>query len=51
MTKHSRKMKWRQRARLNSVERKRDTAWWRDNIDRTRGDTEEGKRRRQRQLG
>jgi hypothetical protein len=39
-----RKMKQRQRAHLDSMERKCDTARWRGDIDRRRGDTEEGKR-------
>jgi hypothetical protein len=28
-----------ERARLNSIERKRDMAWWRDNVGRRRGGT------------
>jgi hypothetical protein len=45
-TKRCRKMKQRQRARLGSMERKRDPAWWCDDVGRRRGDTGEGKGRR-----
>jgi hypothetical protein len=41
-----RKMKRRQRARLDSMRRKHDTVRRRDDVDRRRGDTEEGKGRR-----
>jgi hypothetical protein len=50
-TKRYRKMKYRQRARLCSMGRKRDMPWWRDDIARRISDTEEGKGRRRRQLG
>jgi hypothetical protein len=43
-TKHCRKMKCRQRARLGSMRRKSDMAQRCDDVDRTRGSTEEGKR-------
>jgi hypothetical protein len=39
-----RKMKQRQRAHLDFMGRKCDTARWRGDIGRRRGDTEEGKR-------
>jgi hypothetical protein len=42
-TKCCQKMKQRQRTHLDSVGRMHDTAWWRDNIDRRRGGTGEGK--------
>jgi hypothetical protein len=42
--KRYRKMKQRQRARLDSMERKHDTARWRDDVGRRRGSTGEGKR-------
>jgi hypothetical protein len=42
-TKHCRKIKRRQQACLDSMERKRDTVWRHDNIDWRRGNTEEGK--------
>jgi hypothetical protein len=32
-TKRYRMMKWRQRARLNSMGRKHDPVWWHDDID------------------
>jgi hypothetical protein len=47
-TKRYRKMKRRQRVRLDSMESKRDTAWRRS---RRRDMIEEGKVRRRRQLG
>jgi hypothetical protein len=48
--KRYRKMKWRQRARLSSIGRKRDTA--RRHVDvGWRGGTGEGKGKRRRQLG
>jgi hypothetical protein len=50
-TKHYRKMKRRQQARLGSMERKRDTTWRRDDIGRRRCGIGEGKERRRRQLG
>jgi hypothetical protein len=46
-----RKMKRRQQTRLSPMERKRDTAGWRDNVRQRRGGIEEGKGRRRRQLG
>jgi hypothetical protein len=49
--KHYQKMKQRQGARLDSMERKRDTALRCGNVDRRRGDTGEEKGRRQCQLG
>jgi hypothetical protein len=49
--KHCRKMKRRQRVRLDSMGRKRDTLWRRDNVGRRRGSTKEGKGRRRCQLG
>jgi hypothetical protein len=48
--KHCQKMKRRQRARLGSMGRKRDTVWERDDISRRRGGIGKGKRRRRRQL-
>jgi hypothetical protein len=44
--KHCQNMKQRQRARLGSMGRKRDTVRRRDDVDRRRGGTEEGKERR-----
>jgi hypothetical protein len=49
--KHYWKIKWRQRTRLDSMVRKRDTVQWRDDVGRRRGGTGEGKGRRWRQLG
>jgi hypothetical protein len=49
--KHCRKLKRRQRARLGSMGRKRDTARQRGDIGRRRGGTGEGKGKRQHQLG
>jgi hypothetical protein len=46
--KHCQKMKWRQRARLGSMERKRDITQWHDIVDQRRDDTKEGKGRRRR---
>jgi hypothetical protein len=46
-----RKMKRRQRGHLGSKESKHDTARWRDDVGRRRGDTGEGKGRRRRYLG
>jgi hypothetical protein len=51
MTKCCRRMKWRQQARLSSMERKCDTARRHDDIGQRRGGTVEGKGRKQRQLG
>jgi hypothetical protein len=45
-TKCCRKMRWRQRACLGYIERKRDTTRWRDNVDWRRGGTGEEKGRR-----
>jgi hypothetical protein len=42
-TNRCRKMKRCQRVHLHSVGRKRDIAWWRDDIGQKRGDTREGK--------
>jgi hypothetical protein len=49
--KHYWKIKWRQRTRLDSMVRKRDTVQRRDDVGRRRGGTGEGKGRRRRQLG
>jgi hypothetical protein len=49
--KHCRKMKQRQRAYFGSIRRKCDMVRWRGDVDWRRGDTGEGKGRRQRQLG
>jgi hypothetical protein len=46
-TKYYREMQQRQQAHLGSMERKRDTVWWNDNVGQKRGDTREGKGRRQ----
>jgi hypothetical protein len=46
MTKRYRKIKQRQRAHLDSMEKKCDITRRRDNVDRMRGDIGEGKRRR-----
>jgi hypothetical protein len=43
MMKYYRKMKRRQRARLDSMGRKRDKTWWRGHVDRRRGGTGERK--------
>jgi hypothetical protein len=51
MTKHYRKMKRSQRARLGFIGRKYDMTWWRDDVGRMRGDTRERKGRRKYQLG
>jgi hypothetical protein len=48
--KRSQKMKLSQRARLSSMERKRDTARWRGDVSRRRGGTREAKGRRRHQL-
>jgi hypothetical protein len=48
MMKNCREMKWRQRARLDSMGRKRDTTQRRGDVGRRRGGTEEGKGRRRR---
>jgi hypothetical protein len=50
-TKRCWKIKCKQRARVGSMGRKRDTMRWRGDIGRKRGGTEEGKGRTQRQLG
>jgi hypothetical protein len=50
-TKCCRKMKRRQRTHLTSMEMKRDTARQRDDVDRRRVATREGKGRRRCQLG
>jgi hypothetical protein len=50
-TKRCRKMKWRQRARLNSMGRKCDLTRQRDNAGRRRDGTRERKERRRCQLG
>jgi hypothetical protein len=42
--KYYRKMKWRHRARLDSIGRKCDTARRCDDVDRRRGSTGEGER-------
>jgi hypothetical protein len=47
-SKRYQKMKRRQRARLGSMGRKRDTTRWRDDVGQRRGGVGEGKRRRQR---
>jgi hypothetical protein len=44
-------MKRRELARLASMKRKRDTVQWRDDIGQRRGGTEEGKGKKQLQLG
>jgi hypothetical protein len=44
--KYYRKMKRRQRAHLDSMRMKYDTVWQREDVDRRRGGTEEGKGRR-----
>jgi hypothetical protein len=46
--KRCRKMKWRQRARLDSMGRKRETVRWQGDVSRRRGGTGEGKGRRRR---
>jgi hypothetical protein len=51
MIKRCRKMKWRQRAHLNSIERKHDTTQQHDDIGRRRCGTGDAKEKRQRQLG
>jgi hypothetical protein len=43
MMKYCQKMKRRQRARLDSMGRKRDKTWWCDNVDRRRCGTGERK--------
>jgi hypothetical protein len=48
--KHCQKIKRRQRAHLGKMGWKCDTVRRRDDVSRRRGDTEEGKGRRQRQL-
>jgi hypothetical protein len=50
-TKRCREIKWRQRAHLDSMGRKRDPARRRDNVGRRRDDTGEGKGMRRCQLG
>jgi hypothetical protein len=50
-TKHCWKMKWRQRARLGSIGRKRDMTQWCGDIGQRGGGIEEGKGRRRHQLG
>jgi hypothetical protein len=49
--KRYRKTNTRQQARLGSIERKRDTARQRGNVDRRRGSIREGKGKRRHQLG
>jgi hypothetical protein len=44
--KRCRKMNWRQRAHLSSMERKHDAMWWHGNVGQRRGSTGEGKGRR-----
>jgi hypothetical protein len=44
--KRCQKMKWKQRARFDSMGRKRDLAQWRDDFGRRRDGTEEKKGRR-----
>jgi hypothetical protein len=50
-TKHCQKMNRRQQTRLGSMGRKHDTVQWRDDVDRRRYGTDEGKGRRRCQLG
>jgi hypothetical protein len=50
-TKRCQNMNRRQRVYFGSMGRKRDTVRWRNDIGQRRGDIEEGKGRRQRQLG
>jgi hypothetical protein len=45
-TKRCWKMKWTQRARLDSMGRKRDTTRWYGDVDQRRCGTREGKERR-----
>jgi hypothetical protein len=44
-TKRCRKIKMRQRARLGSMGKKRDMAWWCGNVGQRRGGTVEGKKK------